>query len=300
MRLNKLLADCGLASRRHADEMITAGKVMIDGEIVTRLGTRVNPDEHRVEVDGVVLRRGAQTRQYYLLNKPSGVLCTNDQREARPRAVDLIADRQKGRIYTVGRLDEETIGLILLTTDGDFAHRITHPRFAVPKTYLVKVDGRVSDAALQKIREGIHLAEGKTAGARIVVRRRTDRQTTLVVTLWEGKNREVRRVFARVGWTVRALRRTHIGNVSDRGLKVGHWRRLTRAEVNDLLAVANGDELPAPAKRQGRDGGTGRGAAGSGRGGRGRGQDRRDRPGGGSRFGTRSSGGNRRWTSTRP
>ncbi len=241
VRLNKFLADCGVASRRACDELIAAGKVTLDGMPVTALGTKVDPDTQVVEVDGRILGRERSARRYYVLNKPSGVVCTSEKRETRPRAIDLITDRNKGRIYTVGRLDEDSTGLILLTSDGEFAQRIAHPRYGVPKTYRVRVQGRITDEALRKVREGIHLAEGKTAGARILVKRRTVKSSTLSVTLQEGKNREVRRVFARVGYKVVALERTQIGPLTTRGLKAGKWRALSREEVEGLLHIT--DEL---------------------------------------------------------
>ena len=248
VRLNKFLADHGVASRRACDELIAEGKVMVDGEPVTELGTKVDPHQQVVEVDGVRLEQ--TERRYYLLHKPPGVVCTNEVRETRPRAVDLVTDPRKGRIYTVGRLDEESRGLLLLTNDGEFAERIAHPRFGVAKTYQVRVIGRLEDEALEKLRSGVHLAEGKTAPAWVRIKRRTLKWTTLTVTLREGKNREVRRIFARVGYKVADLQRSDIGPLSIRGLRVGHWRALSRAEVEALLVSAEegaDDSLPPPA-----------------------------------------------------
>lgn len=278
VRLNKYLADHGVASRRRCDELIAEGKVMIDGEVVTELGTKVDPDEQTVEMDGVVLRPDSVRRRYYLLNKPAGVVCTNEPREQRPRAVDLVTDRRKGRIYTVGRLDEDTVGLVLLTSDGEFANKVMHPRYGVTKTYLVKVQGRIDDEALAQVRQGMYLSDGRTAGARVLVQRRGPRVSTLLVTLREGKNREVRRIFARVGFKVLALRRTRIGALTDRGLKVGRWRELKRDEVRDLLAEADAPESEKfqPAgprarnarRRRGGGGQDGGGPPGGSRGGR--------------------------------
>ena len=248
VRLNKFLADCGVASRRGCDELIAEGKVLVDDVPVTALGTKVDPSTQKVEVDGRVLGQDNAARQYYLLNKPAGVVCTNEKRETRPRAIDLITDKHKGRIYTVGRLDEDSTGLILLTNDGEFAQQIAHPRYGVPKTYRVRVAGRIPDSALQKVREGIHLSEGKTAGARILVKRRTAKSSTLSVTLQEGKNREVRRVFARVGYKVLVLERTDIGPLTTRGLKAGKWRSLSRDEVEALLHIT--DELAETAPKR--------------------------------------------------
>jgi len=243
VRLNKLLADHGVASRRQADILITAGKVSVDGEPATELGLRVDPERQKVEIDGVVLKPRGSRRRYYLLNKPSGVVCTNEPRETRPRAVDLITDVRKGRIYTVGRLDEDSVGLILLTNDGEFANRIMHPRYGVQKTYLVKVRGEIDDAALQRVREGVQLSEGRTAGARILVERRGREHSLLTVTIQEGMNREIRRTFAKVGYKVLELRRTRIGPITDRRLKTGRWRELEAEEIRALLA-GEGETVP--------------------------------------------------------
>ena len=260
VRLNKFLADNGVASRRRSDELILEGKVLVDGEITTELGTKIDPRTQVVDVDGVILKSDPRERRYYILHKPAGVVCTNEVRETRPRAIDLITDPKKGRIFTVGRLDEESKGLLLLTSDGEFAERIAHPRFGVPKTYLVRVPGQITDDALQKIREGVHLAEGRTAGARVLVKRRGANGSTLEVTIQEGRNREVRRIFARVGFKVTSLTRTQIGPLGIRGLREGRWRALSRDEVEALLAEhesleagAAPEGLPrAPARRSSR------------------------------------------------
>ncbi|QDU65687.1 pseudouridine synthase [Engelhardtia mirabilis] len=277
VRLNKYLASHGVASRRRSDELIAEGKVMVDDEIVTDLGTKIDPAVQRIEVDGVILKPEQVRHRYYLLNKPSGVVCTNDEREAKPRAIDLITDRKKGRIYTVGRLDEDTIGLVLLTNDGDFAHRIMHPRYGVPKTYLVKLLGRIDDDAVQQVREGVFLAEGRTAGARVLVQQRSATQSKLLVTLLEGKNREVRRVFARLGYKVADLKRTRIGSIDDRGIKAGQWRPLTRGEVQGLIHwVENERDSNQREQRGGRRGSSDRGGGDRG-GSRGRAQRPRGR-----------------------
>ena len=240
VRLNKFLADNGVASRRGSDELIAAGKVLVDEQIVTELGTKIDPAVQRVDVNGVRLTSDPRERRYYLLHKPAGVVCTNEARETRPRAIDLITDPNRGRIFSVGRLDEESKGLLLLTSDGEFADRIAHPRYGVPKTYLVKVPGKITDDAVQKIREGVYLAEGRTAGARVLVKRRTATNSTLEVSIQEGKNREVRRVFARVGYKVLSLTRTRIGPLGIRGLREGKWRALSRDEVEALLDASGG------------------------------------------------------------
>lgn len=252
VRLNKYLAERGVASRRRCDELIAGGLVMVDDEVVTVLGTRIDPSTAKVEVDGVVLRPQAE-RRYYLLNKPRGVVCTNEVREARPRAIDLIDDPERGRIYTVGRLDEESEGLILLTSDGEFAQRVAHPRYGVTKTYLVKLRGRVEGEDIERLRRGVHLAEGRTGGARVRVIKRSNQWTQMQVTLSEGRNREIRRIFAAVGHKVQGLKRVAIGELTDRRLKPGQWRPLLRSEVRELVRVtAPGGEVEEAPQREAR------------------------------------------------
>lgn len=250
VRLNKYLAERGVASRRRCDELIAEGQVLVDDEVVTALGTRIDPSTAKVEVDGVVLRPEVE-RRYYLLNKPRGVVCTNEIREARPRAIDLIDDPDRGRIYTVGRLDEESEGLILLTSDGEFAQQVAHPSFGVTKTYLVKLRGRVEGEDIERLRRGVHLAEGRTGGAQLRVIKRSNQWTQMQVTLSEGRNREIRRIFAAVGYKVQTLKRVAIGNLTDRRLKPGQWRPLLRSEVRELMHATE-PEGSAPARREAR------------------------------------------------
>ena len=276
IRLNKLLAEHGVASRRKADEIILEGHVSVDGVQVFELGLKVDPDVQVVELKGErLLSKTKERKQYYLLNKPSGVVCTNERREAKPKAIDLINDRAKGRIYTVGRLDEESKGLIILTNDGEFANRVMHPRYGVLKTYMVKLRGRIDDDGVQKVREGVYLAEGKMGQSRVLIKRRTREFSHLEITLREGKNREIRRVFHSVGFKVVELKRTSIGNVSDRKLKLGYWRFLTPSEVSGLIQISEGQQAEGeeqgalgkkkPTRRKktarGRRGSTGRGRA---------------------------------------
>jgi 23S rRNA pseudouridine2605 synthase len=251
VRLNRFLAQNGIASRRHADQLIAAGKVMVDGEIVTALGTQIEPARQRVEVDGIVLRAGGERHRYYLLNKPAGVVCTNDLRENRPRAIDLVTDPRKGRIYTVGRLDEETVGLVLLTNDGDFANLLTHPRYGVEKTYRVEVYGSVDEETVARLRRGVRLSEGWANFSQVKRLKRGDKQSVLLLSLREGKNREIRRVLARVGLAVGRLRRVRIGPITDRGLKVGRWRVLAREEVELLSERAARGESEGGVRRAG-------------------------------------------------
>jgi len=248
VRLNKLLADNGIASRRKADELIADGAVMIDGEIVTELGTKVDPSRQRVEIDGIILKAEGAKPRYYLLYKPEGVVCTADPREMRKRAIDLLTDRNAGRLFTVGRLDEDSSGLILLTNDGDFANLVAHPRYGVPKLYKVVVKGSVSDDALREARAGVRLSEGLARFESVGLRKRGDK---------EGKNRQIRRVFAKLGNKVTELARVRIGNLTDKGLRRGDWRPLSVKEVRELIAIAKGELEPDPVNRRAREAGPG-------------------------------------------
>ena len=249
IRLNRYLALNGIASRRRADELIQEGEVMVDDEIVTALGTKIDPATQRVEVDGVVLKPEGERKRYYLLNKPAGVVCTNDRRENRPRAIDLICDRRKGRIYTVGRLDEDTVGLVILTNDGDFAYRLSHPRYGIRKVYRVTVHGELREEDLAKLRAGVRLSDFRSHFERVFVKKKSRMRTTLLLTLTEGRNREIRRVFAHLGYPVRDLRRSEYGSLTDRGLKVGHWRPLTPEEVRELYDLAREENAPGRPQR---------------------------------------------------
>jgi pseudouridine synthase len=250
IRLNLYLARNGIASRRKADRMIENGEVLVDGEIVTELGRRIDPVTQRVEVEGQVLKPRGERPRYYLLYKPAGVVCTNDAREARPRAIDLVTDRRKGRIYTVGRLDEDTEGLVILTNDGEFANRVSHPRYEVHKTYRVQVRGRVSDADLARLREGVRLSDFRSHFERVKLLRASDERSLVLVTLQEGRNREIRRVFAKLGLPVQRLARVEIGSLTDRGLKLGGWRTLDREEVEALLAAVPATHHGRPGRRR--------------------------------------------------
>ncbi len=240
VRLNRFLAMAGVCSRRAADEMIQLGRVTVNGEAVTELGLRIDPVADDVRFDD---RRVQQEKPVYVLfNKPGGVVCTNARHEQKKRVIDLLPE-VRGRIYTVGRLDLDSEGLILLTNDGDFALKMTHPRYGVPKTYSVIVRGRVGDEELEKARGGVWLSEGRTGGMRLRIIKQGRDTTFLKVVLREGKNREIRRVFAKLGFPVLELKRVRIGELTLHGLRSGAYRFLGRAEIDGLLAAATaGDE----------------------------------------------------------
>jgi 23S rRNA pseudouridine2605 synthase len=232
-RLQKVLAQAGLGSRRACEELIAEGRVTVNGEVAT-LGTRADPEVDAVEVDGarIGVRQGLV---HYLLNKPAGVVTTAADPQGRPTVVELVPGEP--RVYPVGRLDADTEGLLLLTNDGELAHRVTHPSFGVEKEYLAEVEGAPSRGDLRRLREGVELDDGPTAPARVsLVGDRTVR-----ITIHEGRNRQVRRMCEAVGHPVRRLVRVRIGPLADRRLPPGGWRPLTQAEVRALeRAVVDG------------------------------------------------------------
>lgn len=235
VRLQKYLAQSGVASRRRCEELMLEGAVEVDGEIVTRLGTKIDPRIAVVRVEG--RRLPPITAHVYLaLNKPRGVVSTMSDPEGRPTLTDLVADRQE-RLFHVGRLDTDTTGLLLLTNDGDFAHRLAHPSFEVEKTYVAEVEGTVTRATLEVLRAGVTLDDGPVSVGRVkLIGGNSDTGKSIVeLVIHEGRNRIVRRLLDHVGHPVRRLTRTAIGQVSLGPLKPGELRDLTAAELGALL-----------------------------------------------------------------
>ncbi|MHC4342191.1 MAG: pseudouridine synthase [Planctomycetota bacterium] len=265
-RLQKILAHCGVGSRRHCETLIEEGRVEVNGRVVTKLGTKVDPFGDELKVDGERVR--VENRVYYLLNKPKGYICTSSDEMGRPRVIDLV--KEDRRIYAVGRLDENSEGLILLTNDGALANVICHPRYQVDKTYSLTVQGQVARDQLERIERGVWLSEGKTAPAQVrrVVRRRAS--TLVTVTIWEGRNRELRRIFNKVDLKVSHLVRTAIGPLKSSDLPLGSYRRLKESELEFVRKRLADGWRPAPVKpfRRGRGStsGGGRGTTGGGRG----------------------------------
>jgi len=235
MRLQKFLSDTGVASRRHAEELILDGRVLVNDEIVTSLPAFVDPGHDRVVVDGVLVRR--QPLVYYLVHKPPGVVCTHFDPAHRTRAIDLLPPL-KQRLFPVGRLDEESSGLLLMTNDGELAQQIAHPRYGVPKVYRAEVRGRVPSDLPEQMKRGVYLAEGKARASEVEIIRATNKISILNITLREGRNRQVRRMLAKLGYPVRKLKRLQIGPLSLKGLPVGAARSLTPQELQMLLAAA--------------------------------------------------------------
>jgi 23S rRNA pseudouridine2605 synthase len=236
VRLQKVLARAGLGSRRACEELIADGRVTVNGQRAD-LGRRVEVDHDRVAVDGVVVAV-AEGLVYYLLNKPAGVVTTASDPEGRPTVVDLVPPEP--RVFSVGRLDAATEGLLLLTNDGDLAHRLSHPSHGVEKEYLAVVAGRPAPGAVRQLREGIALDDGLTAPARVSL----SAPDTLRITIHEGRNRQIRRMCEAVGHPVLRLLRTRIGPLADRSLRPGEWRALSLEEVRALERAAARREPP--------------------------------------------------------
>jgi 23S rRNA pseudouridine2605 synthase len=229
-RLQKVLAAAGIGSRRQCEQLIEEGRVEVDRQVVTTLGTRVDPTRQDVRVDGQGLR--PPKLAYFLVNKPLGVISTNRDPVGRLRVIDLVGKEQ--RLFTVGRLDKSSEGLILVTNDGELAHRLLHPSFAVPRTYQVRVAGEPTREAIDQLRRGIHLAEGRVRVVRLRIKRRLKRSTILEMELAEGRNREIRRMAARIGHKVMSLKRIAFGPLRLGELPAGAYRPLSRAELQKL------------------------------------------------------------------
>jgi 23S rRNA pseudouridine2605 synthase len=241
VRLQKFLAQSGIASRRRCEELMLGGEVEVDGEVVTRLGTKIDPRTAVIRVQGRRLPP-VSPHVYLAVNKPRGVVSTMADPEGRRTVQDLVTDRPE-RLFHVGRLDTDTSGLILLTNDGDFAQRMAHPSYEVDKTYVAEVDGAVTKATLQRLREGVVLEDGPVAAssARLLSAGEGAARGRSIVELviHEGRNRIVRRLLAEVGHPVRRLTRTRIGPVALTGLRPGETRELTAEELGALLDAAS-------------------------------------------------------------
>ena len=231
-RLQKVLARVGIGSRRVCEGLIAEGRVTVDGEVAV-LGRRVDVETALIELDGAPI--GVRPDLvHYLLNKPAGVVTTADDPQGRPTVVGLVP--AEPRVFPVGRLDVDTEGLLLLTNDGELAHRLTHPSFGVEKEYVVELEGSPSRAALRRLREGVELDDGTTAPARAALLE----PSVVRLTVHEGRNRQVRRMCDAVGHPVVRLIRTRIGPLADRSLAPGAWRELTGDEVRSLQRAVAG------------------------------------------------------------
>lgn len=233
-RLQKVLAAAGIDSRRKCEQMIIDGRISVNGKVVDSLPAFVEPEKDTITVDGRRISFGKKV--YYLLNKPKGVVCTNSDPLGRCKAIDLIDCRQ--RVFCVGRLDIDTTGLIILTNDTELTNKLTHPRYACPKTYVVKVKGKFTAEQIEKLKKGIWLAEGKTAPAVVKILKRGPETALFEITIRQGINRQIRRMLAKVGLKAASIKRTKIASISVKGIGVGKYRTMTKAELGILHKTA--------------------------------------------------------------
>lgn len=232
IRLQKFLAQCGVASRRKAEELIRGGKVRVNGHVVTEMGTKVSTED-RVEVNGKVVRP-EKKKVYILLHKPRGYVTTVSDPEGRKTVLDLVKDVRE-RVYPVGRLDYDSSGLLLLTNDGEFANYMMHPKNEILKVYIATVKGNPSEEALDKLRNGIRIDDYVTAPAFVRVLSVYEKKTKLEITIHEGHNRQIRKMCEKIGHPVVRLKRIAYGSLELGDLKPGEWRFLTEKEVKQLM-----------------------------------------------------------------
>lgn len=239
-RLQKIISRAGIASRRAAEKLIAEGRVTVNGETVREMGTRADPARDDIRIDDRRLR-SAQPLRYILLYKPAGYVTTRSDPQQRRTVIDLLGGVRE-YVYPVGRLDYDTEGLLLLTNDGELAAMLTHPRHEVDRTYEARVAGMPDERALERLRSGIPLDGHKTLPADVVLlnKGRRDADGVVLITIREGRNRQVRRMLEAVGHPVQSLKRTRIGPISDRRLRPGDWRELTAAEVEELKKWKSG------------------------------------------------------------
>jgi len=270
-RLQKVLSTAGIGSRRKCEQLILSGTVEVNKRIVNELPVFVDPREDIITVNGRKIQK--EKKVYFLLNKPKGVICTNSDPLGRKKATSFIPARDSSsaailrrveRIFCVGRLDADTTGIIVLTNDNELANKLTHPRYEVPKTYVARVKGQISSEAVEKLKKGIWLADppaqsiqyrkrhlrgmvrragGKTSRASVKILKRSRKESLIEITIRQGLNRQVRRMLAKVDLPVKSLKRTRIGNLTARGLGIGKFRTLTKAEIAYLKKPA----YPKPA-----------------------------------------------------
>ena len=234
IRLQKYLAECGIASRRKSEELITQGKIKVNGQIVTELGTKINTQTDRIEYNGTLVEKNNH-HVYILLNKPIGYVTTTNDQFGRKSVLDLIKTKQ--RIVPVGRLDMYTSGALILTNDGEFVYKVTHPKHEIDKTYIVTLKGIPTKEEIDLLKNGIDIGGVITNKARVKVLKIDDEQkvSRLTITIHEGKNRQIRKMCEGINKKVLALHRSQIGDINIKDLNIGQWRHLTKVEVNKLL-----------------------------------------------------------------
>jgi 23S rRNA pseudouridine2605 synthase len=244
-RLQKVMASAGVASRRQCEELILQGVVSVNGKVVDQLPAFADPAVDTITVSGRRLKE--PKRVYFLLNKPKGVICTSHDPQGRRSAVELVS--ASDRVFCVGRLDVDTTGLLILTNDAELTNLLTHPRYKVAKTYVARVAGLLDERAVERLKKGIWLAEGKTDQAAVKVLKGGRNESQIEITIRQGLNRQIRRMLARVGLDVASLKRTRIGNLKIEGLGVGEFRPLAQAEVAALKRAVGEPTVGPPNPR---------------------------------------------------
>ena len=234
VRLQKFLAEAGIASRRKCEELIQSGKVMVNGKVVETLGTKINPKEDKVTYNGKIVENSLQ-KTYILLNKPIDYVTTVKDQFNRNTVLDLVKTNK--RLVPVGRLDMYTSGAIILTDDGDFVYKITHPKHEIPKTYNVTVVGKVTGEEIEQLKNGVDIGDFVTSKAEVKILKIDEQKniSRLQITIHEGKNRQIRRMCEAIGKKVISLHRSKIGNLTVKDLPLGTWRYLTKKEIETLL-----------------------------------------------------------------
>lgn len=233
-RLQKYLAECGIASRRKCEEYILQGKVQVNGKTITELGVKVNPEKDRITFEGKNVKQ-EDKKVYILLNKPIGYVTTSDEQFGRDKVLDLVKVRE--RVVPVGRLDMYTSGALILTNDGDFVYKVTHPKHEITKTYTVTVKGIIKNEEVEQLRKGVKIDDYITRPAKVKILKTDEEKdiSRLEITIHEGKNRQVRRMCESVGRKVIALHRSKIGNIGVKDIELGKWRYLKDFEVKTLI-----------------------------------------------------------------
>lgn len=233
-RLQKYLAECGIASRRKCEEYIIQGKVQVNGKTITELGVKVNPEKDKITFEGKNVKQ-EERKVYILLNKPIGYVTTFDEQFGRDKVLDLVKVRE--RVVPVGRLDMYTSGALILTNDGDFVYKVTHPKHEITKTYTVTVKGIIKNEEVEQLRKGVKIDDYTTRPAKVKILKTDEEKdiSRLEITIHEGKNRQVRRMCESVGRRVIALHRSKIGNIGVKDIELGKWRYLKDFEVKTLI-----------------------------------------------------------------
>lgn len=233
-RLQKYLAECGIASRRKCEEYIIQGKVQVNGKTITELGVKVNPEKYKITFEGKNVKQ-EERKVYILLNKPIGYVTTSDEQFGRDKVLDLVKVRE--RVVPVGRLDMYTSGALILTNDGDFVYKVTHPKHEITKTYTVTVKGIIKNEEVEQLRKGVKIDDYTTRPAKVKILKTDEEKdiSRLEITIHEGKNRQVRRMCESVGRRVIALHRSKIGNIGVKDIELGKWRYLKDFEVKTLI-----------------------------------------------------------------